>query len=108
MLFRSPWEIGKAFEKSAPMTGLVPAEKVAFPLKGLVALDVNGVRKQTGDLTEMIWDVPHQIEFLSGLFELKAGDLIMTGTPAGVGPIQKGDRMVGVVAGVGELAVSVV
>jgi fumarylpyruvate hydrolase len=103
-----PWEIGKAFEKSAPMTGLVPADKVAFPLKGQISLDVNGQRKQTGDLTEMIWDVPHQIAFLSTLFELRAGDLIMTGTPAGVGAIQKGDRLVGAVAGVGELTVSVV
>jgi fumarylpyruvate hydrolase len=56
----------------------------------------------------MIWDVPHQIAFLSTLFELKSGDLIMTGTPAGVGAIQKGDRLVGAVAGVGELTVSVV
>lgn len=103
-----PWEIGKAFEHSAPMTALVPAEKVSLPLKGSISLDVNGVRKQSGDLAEMIWDVPHQIAFLSTLFDLKAGDLIMTGTPAGVGPIAKGDRMVGAVAGVGEIAVTVV
>ncbi|MBV1694606.1 MAG: fumarylacetoacetate hydrolase family protein [Hyphomicrobiales bacterium] len=103
-----PWEIGKAFEHSAPMTALVPAEKVSLPLKGNISLDVNGVRKQSGDLAEMIWDVPHQIAFLSTLFDLKAGDLVMTGTPAGVGPIAKGDRMVGAVAGVGEIAVTVV
>lgn len=103
-----PWEIGKAFEHSAPMTALVPAEKVSLPLKGSISLDVNGVRKQSGDLAEMIWDVPHQIAFLSTLFDLKAGDLVMTGTPAGVGPIAKGDRMVGAVAGVGEIAMTVV
>jgi fumarylpyruvate hydrolase len=103
-----PWEIGKAFELSAPMTALVPAEKVSLPLKGSICLDVNGVRKQSGDLAEMIWDVPHQIAFLSTLFDLKAGDLIMTGTPAGVGPVSKGDRMVGAVAGIGEIAVTVV
>jgi fumarylpyruvate hydrolase len=69
---------------------------------------VNGVRKQTGDLSQMIWDVPHQIEFLSTLFELKAGDLIFTGTPSGVGAIKKGDKMRGHVDGVGDLEVAVV
>jgi fumarylpyruvate hydrolase len=103
-----PWEIGKAFEKSAPMTALVEAAKVATPLKGPIWLDVNGVRKQSGDLAEMIWDVPNQIAFLSTLFELRAGDLIMTGTPAGVGAIVKGDRMHGHVAGVGDIEVGVV
>ena len=76
--------------------------------KGAIWLEVNGERKQTGDLEQMIWDVPHQIEFLSGLFELKAGDLIFTGTPAGVGAIKKGDRLKGHVDGVGDLEVTVV
>ena len=62
-----------------------------IPAKGAIWLDVNGERKQTGDLNQMIWDIPNQIAFLSGLFELKAGDLIFTGTPAGVGAIKKGD-----------------
>jgi fumarylpyruvate hydrolase len=71
-------------------------------------LDLNGVRKQTGDLSDMIWDVPSQIEYLSTLWELKAGDLILTGTPAGVGAVNKGDRLKGHVQGLGDLDVTVV
>ena len=103
-----PWEVGKAFEHSAPCTALVPAQHVESPAKGAIWLEVNGVRKQTGDLSQMIWDVPHQIEFLSGLFELKAGDLIFTGTPSGVGATKKGDRLKGHVDGVGDLDVTVI
>jgi fumarylpyruvate hydrolase len=103
-----PWEVGKAFEKSAPCSALVPAQHVESVAKGAIWLEVNGERKQTGDLAQMIWDIPHQIEFLSGLFELKGGDLIFTGTPAGVGAIKKGDRLKGHVADVGELDVTVV
>ncbi len=103
-----PWEIGKAFEHSAPMTALVPAETVATVDKGAIWLDVNGKRRQTGDLNQMIWDVPGQIAYISSLFELKAGDLIMTGTPSGVGAIVKGDKLHGHVDGVGDLEVAVV
>ena len=69
---------------------------------------MNGTRKQTGDLSQMIWDVPGQIAYLSTLFELKPGDLIFSGTPSGVGAIKKGDRMHGHVDGVGDLEVLVV
>ena len=103
-----PWEVAKAFERSAPCTAIVPAKEVETIAKGAIWLDVNGARKQTGDLSQMIWDVPHQIAFLSSLFELKAGDLIFTGTPAGVGAIRKGDKLKGHVDGVGELEVVVV
>jgi fumarylpyruvate hydrolase len=103
-----PWEVAKAFEHSAPCTAIVPAQHVETIAKGAIWLDVNGARKQTGDLSQMIWDVPHQIEFLSGLFELKAGDLIFTGTPSGVGALKKGDRLKGHIDGVGELEVVVV
>jgi fumarylpyruvate hydrolase len=103
-----PWEVAKAFEASAPCTALVPARHVESPSKGAIWLEVNGERKQTGDLSQMIWDVPHQIEFLSGLFELKGGDLIFTGTPSGVGAIKKGERMKGHIDGVGDLEVLVV
>src|SRR5262249_59354286 len=88
-----PWEVGKAFEHSAPCTALIPAQHVENPTRGAIWLDVNGERKQTGDLSQMIWGIPHQIAFLSGLFDLKAGDLIFTGTPAGVGAVTKGDRL---------------
>ena len=103
-----PWEVGKAFDKSLPITALVPADKIGHPKKGAVWLDVNGERRQTGDLEQMIWSIPEQIEYLSGLFELKAGDLIMTGTPAGVSACKRGDRMKGHVDGVGDLDVVVV
>jgi fumarylpyruvate hydrolase len=103
-----PWEVAKAFEHSAPCTALVPAQHVESFSKGAIWLEVNGARKQTGDLSQMIWDIPNQIAFLSTLFELKAGDLIFTGTPAGVGAIQKGDRIKGHVDGVGDLDVTVV
>lgn len=103
-----PWEIGKSFEKSAPCTAIQPADKIGHPTKGAIWIDVNGERRQTGDLGDMIWDIPNQIAFLSGLFELKAGDLIFTGTPAGVGSVKRGDKMHGHVDGVGDLTVAVV
>jgi len=103
-----PWEVAKAFEHSAPITAIVPARQVETISKGAIWLEVNGQRKQTGDLSQMIWDVPNQIAFLSTLFELKAGDLIFTGTPAGVSAIKKGDKIVGHVDGVGDLHVAVV
>src|SRR5262245_3839745 len=102
-----PWEVAKAFEHSAPCTALVEARHVENPFKGAIWLDVNGERRQTGDLGQMIWDIPNQIAFLSGLFELKAGDLIFTGTPAGVGAIKRGDRMRGHIDGVGDIEVAV-
>ncbi len=103
-----PWEIGKAFEHSAPCTPIYPAEKIGHPTKGAIWVDVNGERRQTGDLNQMIWDIPNQIAFLSELFELKAGDLIFTGTPAGVGSLKKGDKLHGHVDGVADLDVVVV
>jgi fumarylpyruvate hydrolase len=103
-----PWEVAKAFEHSAPCSALVPAAQVPSCSKGAIWLDVNGQRKQTGDLSQMIWDVPGQIAYLSTLFELKRGDLIFSGTPAGVGAIKKGDVMHGHVDGVGDLEVTVV
>ncbi len=103
-----PWEVGKAFDDAAPCTAIQPASKIGHPSKGAIWLDLNGVRKQTGDLAQMIWDIPSQIEYLSGLWELKAGDLIFTGTPAGVGAVKKGDHLKGHVDGVGDLDVTVV
>ena len=103
-----PWEVGKAFDDSAPCTAIQPASKIGHPTKGAIWLDLNGVRKQTGDLSQLIWDIPSQIEYLSGLWELKAGDLIFTGTPAGVGAVKKGDHLKGHVDGVGDLDVTVV
>lgn len=103
-----PWEVGKSFEASAPCTAIVPASRIGHPDRGAVWLDVNGKRRQTGDLSQLIWKIPETISYLSGLFRLAAGDLIMTGTPAGVGAINRGDVMKGGVEGVGEIEVRVV
>jgi len=105
---RRPWEVGKAFEASAPCTELVRASEIGHPDHGAIWLDVNGERKQTGDLNQLIWKVPEMISYLSGLFELAPGDIIMSGTPAGVGAIRPGDVMHGFVEGVGELHTPVV
>lgn len=103
-----PWEIGKAFDRSAPATPLVPASAVGHPDKGAIWLEVNGERRQEGDLGQMIWSVPEQIAYLSAHFELKAGDVILTGTPAGVAACKRGDKMVGHVDGLPDLKVTVV
>lgn len=103
-----PWEIGKAFEHSAPMTDIVPASTSGHLSEGEIWLKVNGEVKQTGNLNQLIWNVPETIAHLSAIFELKAGDLIMTGTPAGVGPIKRGDVMEAFCAGVGSLTAKVV
>ncbi|HEY0918335.1 fumarylacetoacetate hydrolase family protein [Devosia sp.] len=103
-----PWEVGKAFEASAPCSPLVPASTIGHPTEGEVWLDVNGQRRQSGNLNQLIWKVPEMISYLSGLFTLSPGDIIMSGTPAGVGPVQRGDRLHGHVDGVGDLEVRVV
>jgi fumarylpyruvate hydrolase len=103
-----PWEVGKAFEASAPCGPLVPASKIGHPSKGAVWVDVNGQRRQTGDLSQLIWNIPETIAYLSGLFTLAAGDLIMTGTPAGVAAVKKGDVLKCGVEGVGEIEIRVV
>lgn len=103
-----PWEIGKAFEHSAPATALYAAADIGHPQEGEIWLDVNGERRQSGNLNQMIWDIAGQISYISSLFELAPGDLIMTGTPAGVGPCSKGDKLHGHVDGVADLLVEVV
>ena len=103
-----PWEIGKAFEHSAPMSAVAPAAEIGHPAEGRVELRVNGEIRQEGDLNQLIWKVPEIVAYLSGLFELRPGDLIMTGTPAGVGPVVRGDLVECSVAGVGALATRIV
>ena len=102
-----PWEIGKAFERSAPMGALVSASQIGHPSSGKVELKVNGKVRQTGDMNQMIWKVPEMISYLSDYFELKAGDIIMTGTPSGVAAVVPGDVMEASVEGVGVLTVRV-
>jgi fumarylpyruvate hydrolase len=103
-----PWEVGKAFEHSALCGELVPARTIGHPDRGAIWLDVNGKRRQEGDLAQLIWKVPEVIAELSKLFTLAPGDLIMTGTPAGVGPVVRGDIMLGCIDGVGEIRGEVV
>lgn len=105
---RRPWEIGKAFERSGPCGPLHPVAEIGHPAKGLVQLKVNGKVTQTGDLDQMIWKVQEMISYLSDYFELAAGDVIMSGTPSGVGPVQKGDKMEVTIEGVGDLNVTVI
>lgn len=101
-----PWEMGKSFDESAPTTALRPAAEIGHPAKGAITLKVNGQVKQQGDLAMQIWSVPEQIAYLSNLITLQAGDLIFSGTPAGVGAIKAGDKLEGHVAGVGDLTVT--
>ncbi|HEX2257682.1 MAG TPA: fumarylacetoacetate hydrolase family protein [Afifellaceae bacterium] len=103
-----PWEIGKSFEASAPCGPLVPADRIGHPDQGAIWLKVNGETRQQGDLNQMIWKVPEMIAYLSELFELAPGDIIMTGTPAGVNAVKRGDKLHGHVDGVGDLEVTVV
>lgn len=103
-----PWEVGKAFDYGAPMGPIYPIERVGAIEKADITLAVNGDTRQKGCVSDMIWNIAESISYLSGLFELKAGDLIFTGTPEGVGAVVPGDLMVGVVQGVGELKVKVV
>ena len=103
-----PWEIGKAFERSAPMSELVSASEAGHLDHGRVTLAVNGQIRQDGDLNQMIWKVPEMISYLSRFYDIAAGDLIMSGTPAGVGAVQRGDVLVGSIENLGSLKVTVV
>jgi fumarylpyruvate hydrolase len=103
-----PWEIGKAFDRSAPCSDLVPATEIDHPSDGAIWLKVNGETRQEGDLNHMIWKVPEMIAYLSGLFELAPGDIILSGTPSGVGPVRRGDVLHGHVDRVGSLHCRVV
>lgn len=103
-----PWEIGKAFENAAPCSELVVKEDTGHLEQGAIWLKINGKIRQKGDLNQMIWKIPEMISYLSALFTLRAGDIILTGTPSGVGPVQRGDRLHGHVEGVGDLEMAVV
>ena len=102
-----PWEIGKAFEQSAPCGPVHPVSEVGHPDEGRVELKVNGEVRQEGDLNQMIWKVPEMISYLSEYFELAPGDVILSGTPSGVGPVSKGDTMEMSIDGLGSLTVTV-
>lgn len=103
-----PWETGKSFEASAPCSAIHPVSEVGHPTQGAIRVAVNGETRQEGDLNQMIWKVPEMISYLSRLFELRPGDVIFAGTPAGVGAVVRGDVMTGHVEGVDDITVKVV
>ncbi|KGD90564.1 5-carboxymethyl-2-hydroxymuconate isomerase [Achromobacter sp. RTa] len=103
-----PWELGKAFDLSGPIGPLHPAASVQNIGKAGIWLQVNGADKQKSDIGKLIWSVAETVSYLSRYFRLEAGDLIYTGTPEGVGPVVRGDRMVGGVDGLGTLSVEMV
>ncbi len=98
-----PWDVAKAFDQSAPCGAIHPVASVDHPARGGIRLAVNGELKQDSDLAAMIWNVPQIISRLSAFFDLQPGDIILTGTPAGVGPVQPGDVLVGTIDGLGTL-----
>lgn len=102
-----PWEVAKGFDHSAPIGTLVPAKGIAAPLTGAIELRVNGETRQSADIADMTWDVAHVIAELSKYFELFPGDLIFTGTPAGVSAVAKGDLLEGSIAGIGTVTVRI-
>jgi len=104
---KRPWDIGKSFAQAAPIGQVHPVTTVGQLARGKIWLDVNGKRRQEGDLADMIWDVPHTLAFLSQYYELLPGDLVFTGTPAGVGAVVAGDRLNGGIDGLGTLAIAI-
>jgi len=105
---RRPWDMSKGFDQSAPCTALHPVSAIGHPDKGRISLSVDGETKQDGDVGDMIWNTAEVIAYLSGLVRLEPGDLIMTGTPEGVGAVARGQTMVGAVEGVDKLTVRMV
>lgn len=102
-----PWEIGKSFDQSAPCSSITPTLGAALPTSGLVELRVNGEVKQTGDLSQLIWAADEIVSKLSEQYRLEPGDLIYTGTPAGVGPVLPGDTVQALVEGAGSLSITI-
>ena len=102
-----PWGIGKAFDHSAPITPITPLKDATLPANGSIRLAVNGETRQDGDLAEMIWNCAEVVSILSTHYALFPGDLIYTGTPAGVGPVSPGDRLVGTIDHLPELKITI-
>jgi fumarylpyruvate hydrolase len=102
-----PWEFGKSFALSAPIGAIHRAQDIGHPAKGAIAVTVNGQPRQSSDIDKLIWSVSECVAYLSQYETLKPGDLIMTGTPEGVGAVQRGDVMRGSVESLGEIVVTV-
>ncbi|MBI4754505.1 MAG: fumarylacetoacetate hydrolase family protein [Betaproteobacteria bacterium] len=104
---KHPWDLGKDVDRSAVVSEIVPAGAVGRPTCGEIALRVNDAVKQRADLGDLIWSVPELIAHLSRYYRLQPGDLIFTGTPAGVGPVVPGDRLAGSIEGVGSIEIRI-
>lgn len=104
---KRPWDIGKSFAQAAPIGPISPVTSTGLLARGAITLDVNGARRQQGDLADLIWDVPHTLAFLSQYYELLPGDLVFTGTPAGVGAVVAGDLLEGNIAGLTPLRIRI-
>jgi fumarylpyruvate hydrolase len=104
---RRPWDMGKGFDSSAPCSKIYPASSIGHPENGSITLTVNGELRQSGDIGDMIWDVPESIAYLSTLVTLEPGDLIYTGTPEGVGAVRRGEQIVVHVEGVCDLTLNI-
>src|SRR5690606_7866590 len=102
-----PWDMAKGFDFSAPIGTIEPVSAIGHPDKGAITLSVNGAERQRGDLGDQIWGVADTIAYLSTLVTLKAGDIIMTGTPAGVGAVVRGDVLEGAIAGIGTVRTTI-
>jgi fumarylpyruvate hydrolase len=102
-----PWDWGKGFDLSAPIAPLHPVSETGHPSSGRIWLAVNGAMKQDSDIAKLIWPVADIISIASRSMELRPGDLIMTGTPEGVGPVRRGEVMTGGIDGLGEIKIAV-
>lgn len=103
----NPWDVGKAFDQSAPCTEILPVVQTGHLQSGRIWLKVDGETRQDADLTQLIWKTDEIISFLSSFYELQPGDLIMTGTPAGVGPVKPGQVITASVNGLPELTTTI-
>jgi len=103
-----PWDMAKGFDASAPIGEIAPASRIGHPAAGRIELRTGDTLRQSSDLSMMIWSVPEIISTLSGLVRLEPGDLVMTGTPAGVGAVARGDRLEGRIEGVGSVSTTIV
>jgi fumarylpyruvate hydrolase len=104
---RRPWDLGKDFEESAVLADIVPATDIGHPSQGRIELRVNGETRQSSDLSLLIHKVPELVAHLSAFYHLHPGDVIYTGTPEGVGPVQPGDHLEGSIAGVGSILLNI-
>jgi len=104
---RGTWDTAKGFDQSAPVSALHRATEIGHPEAGRIWLSVNGENRQNADLNELIWNVPEAIAELSTFFALVPGDLVFTGTPAGVGPLEVGDEVTGGIDGIDEIRITI-